>query len=60
LTRVAISHREHAVGIVTMGLGQVAHTLPEERELNNARDVFDIRAMMTNEESAIPPPRDEV
>jgi DNA end-binding protein Ku len=39
--RVVIARRERAVGIIPMGSGLVAHTLHEERDLNNARDVFD-------------------
>src|SRR5882757_8972748 len=41
LARVVIARRERAVGIVPMGSGLVAHTLHEERDLNDARDVFD-------------------
>jgi DNA end-binding protein Ku len=41
LARVVIARRERAVGIIPMGPGLVAHTLHEERDLNNARDVFD-------------------
>jgi DNA end-binding protein Ku len=41
LARVVIARRERAVGIIPMGDGLVAHTLHEERDLNNARDVFD-------------------
>jgi DNA end-binding protein Ku len=41
LARVVIARRERAVGILPMGHGLVAHTLHEERDLNNARDVFD-------------------
>jgi DNA end-binding protein Ku len=41
LARVVIARRERAVGIIPMGVGLVAHTLHEERDLNNARDVFD-------------------
>ena len=41
LARVVIARRERAVGIMPMGPGLVAHTLHEERDLNNARDVFD-------------------
>ena len=36
LARVVIARRERAVGIVPMGKGLVAHTLHEERDLNNA------------------------
>jgi DNA end-binding protein Ku len=41
LARVVIARRERAVGIVPMGKGLVAHTLHEERDLNNALEVFD-------------------
>jgi DNA end-binding protein Ku len=41
LARVVIARRERAVGIIPMGPGLVAHTLHEERDLNNARDVFE-------------------
>lgn len=41
LARVVLARRERAVGIVPMGKGLVAHTLHEERDLNNAADVFD-------------------
>ena len=41
LARVVIARRERAVGIVPMGKGLVAHTLHEERDLNNAHEVFD-------------------
>jgi DNA end-binding protein Ku len=41
LARVVIARRERAVGIVPIGEGLVAHTLHEERDLNNAADAFD-------------------
>jgi len=41
LARVVIARRERAIGIVPMEHGLVAHTLHEERDLNDARDVFD-------------------
>ncbi len=41
LARVVIARRERAIGIVPMEHGLVAHTLHEERDLNNARDIFD-------------------
>lgn len=41
LARAVIARRERAIGIVPMGQGLVAHTLHEERDLNNPRDVFD-------------------
>jgi DNA end-binding protein Ku len=41
LARVVIARRERALGILPMGVGLVAHTLHEERDLNDARDVFD-------------------
>ena len=41
LARVVIARRERAIGIVPMGRGLVAHTLHEERDLNDPRDVFD-------------------
>jgi Ku protein len=41
LARVVIARRDRAMGIIPMGPGLVAHTLHEERDLNNASDVFD-------------------
>jgi DNA end-binding protein Ku len=41
LARVVVARRERAVGIIPMGPGLVAHTLHEERDLNDAREVFD-------------------
>jgi DNA end-binding protein Ku len=41
LARVVINSRERVIGIASMGKGLVAHTLHEQRELNNANDVFD-------------------
>lgn len=41
LARVVIARRERAIGIVPMENGLVAHTLHEERELNNPAEVFD-------------------
>jgi DNA end-binding protein Ku len=40
LARVVIARRERAIGIIPMGPGLVAHTLHEERDLNDAGDVF--------------------
>jgi len=41
LARVVIARRERAIGIMPMGKGLIAHTLHDERDLNNAADVFD-------------------
>jgi DNA end-binding protein Ku len=41
LARVVIARRERAIGIVPMEHGLVAHTLHEERDLNNAHDIFE-------------------
>jgi DNA end-binding protein Ku len=41
LTRVVIARRERAIGITPMGHGLVAHTLHEERDLNDPRELFD-------------------
>jgi len=41
LARVVIARRERAVGLLPMDKGLVAHTLHEERDLNDARDLFD-------------------
>ena len=41
LARVVINRRERAIGIASMGKGLVVHTLHEQRDLNNANDVFD-------------------
>jgi DNA end-binding protein Ku len=40
LARVVIARRERAIGILPMGRGLVAHTLHEERDLNDADAVF--------------------
>jgi DNA end-binding protein Ku len=40
LARVVISRRERAIGIMPMGKGLIAHTLHDERDLNNAADVL--------------------
>jgi DNA end-binding protein Ku len=41
LTRVVISQRERTVALRPIGLGLMAHTLYEDRDLNRASDVFD-------------------
>jgi DNA end-binding protein Ku len=41
LARVVIAQRERAIGITPMGKGLVAHTLHEERDLNNPAELFD-------------------
>jgi len=41
LTRVVISRRERAIALMPMQNGLVAHTLYEERDLNDARATFD-------------------
>jgi DNA end-binding protein Ku len=41
LARIVIARREHPVAIMTMGKGLVAHTLHEERDLNDFADLFD-------------------
>ena len=41
LTRVVISRRERAIALMPMQRGLVAHTLHEERDLNNAGAFFD-------------------
>jgi DNA end-binding protein Ku len=41
LARVVIARRERAIGITPMGKGLVAHTLHEERDLNDPRELFD-------------------
>jgi len=41
LARVVIARRERAVGIGPMGKGLVAHTLHEERDLNDPAELFD-------------------
>jgi DNA end-binding protein Ku len=41
LARVVIARRERAIGILPMGKGLVAHTLHEERDLNDPGDLFD-------------------
>jgi DNA end-binding protein Ku len=41
LARVVIARRERAICIVPMQQGLVAHTLHEERDLNNAQEVFE-------------------
>lgn len=40
LARVVIARRERAIGILPMGKGLVAHTLHEERDLNDADALF--------------------
>jgi DNA end-binding protein Ku len=40
LARVVIARRERAVGLLPMGKGLVAHTLHDERDLNDAGDLF--------------------
>lgn len=41
LSCVGIARRERAVAIMPMGRGLVVHTLHEERDLNDAGEVFD-------------------
>jgi DNA end-binding protein Ku len=41
LARVVIARRERAIGITPLGKGLVAHTLHEERDLNDSADLFD-------------------
>jgi DNA end-binding protein Ku len=41
LTRVVISRRERVIAMMPMGHGLVAHTLHEERDLNNPKALFD-------------------
>jgi DNA end-binding protein Ku len=40
LARVVIARRERAIGLLPMGKGLVAHALHEERDLNDAGDLF--------------------
>ena len=41
LSRVVIARREHPIAIMPMGKGLVAHTLHEERDLNDYAGLFD-------------------
>ncbi len=41
LTRVVISQRERTIALRPMGVGLMAHTLYEDRDLNSADDVFE-------------------
>jgi DNA end-binding protein Ku len=41
LTRVVISRRERAVALLPMGRGMVAHTLNEQRDIVDAKKLFD-------------------
>jgi len=41
LSRVVIARREHPIAIMPMSKGLVAHTLLEERDLNDYSDLFD-------------------
>jgi DNA end-binding protein Ku len=41
LARVVIARRERAIGLLPMGKGLVAHTLHEERDLNDPAELFD-------------------
>jgi DNA end-binding protein Ku len=41
LSRLVISRRERPVALVPMGKGLVAHTLHEQRDLNDSRNLFD-------------------
>jgi DNA end-binding protein Ku len=41
LARVVIARRERAIGITPLGKGLVAHTLHEERDLNDPAELFD-------------------
>ena len=41
LSRAVIARREHPIAIMPMGKGLVVHTLHEERDLNDYKDLFD-------------------
>jgi DNA end-binding protein Ku len=41
LARVVIARREHPIAIMPMGKGLVAHTLHEDRDLNDYTELFD-------------------
>ena len=41
LSRVVIARREHAVALMPMGRGLVAHALLEQRDLADPKGVFD-------------------
>ncbi len=41
LSRVVIARRERAIAVLPLGQGLVAHTLHEQRSLNNYRELFD-------------------
>jgi DNA end-binding protein Ku len=41
LSRVVIARRERAIAIMPMGKGLAVHTLHEERDLNNYRELFE-------------------
>ena len=41
LTRVVIAQRERTVALRPMGAGLMAHTLYEERDLNNPQELFE-------------------
>jgi DNA end-binding protein Ku len=41
LSRVVISQRERTIALRPMGEGLMAHTLYEDRDLNNSTDLFD-------------------
>jgi DNA end-binding protein Ku len=46
LTRVVISQRERTIALRPMGIGLMAHTLYEDRDLNSADDVFEKAAQI--------------
>jgi DNA end-binding protein Ku len=46
LTRVVISQRERTIALRPMGIGLMAHTLYEDRDLNSADDLFEKAAQL--------------
>jgi DNA end-binding protein Ku len=46
LTRVVIAQRERTVALRPMGIGLMAHTLYEERDLNSPRELFEDAAQL--------------
>jgi DNA end-binding protein Ku len=46
LTRVVISQRERTVALRPMGVGLMAHTLYEDRDLNSSQDLFEDAARL--------------
>lgn len=46
LTRVVIAQRERTVALRPMGAGLIAHTLYEERDLNNPKELFEDAARL--------------